>query len=192
MNEGDIFKQTKNAYLCLIHPVQRDNIYGQEIAPVVALASSAPDEFVRALIVGKSWRERLLGLCMGASKEPAIFIEAILQSLRDPRGIAIVPACAPMMPQGAVPTTARFLMTISRFIIGFLPLSISFLKKQNGGHRPPLQQIVLDVKFYAVGIFNFSPTTMRSVPRSLTDLRALMVTLWLLAMCERVSPDLTK
>ena len=94
MTEDDIFEQTKGAYLCLIHPIRRDDTYRQEIAQVVALASSVPDELVAAMITGASWRERLLGLCIAMAKRPATFIEAMLQSLRDPRGIAIVPACA--------------------------------------------------------------------------------------------------
>jgi hypothetical protein len=53
-----------------------------------------PDELIVTMITGASWRERLLGLYIAMAKQPATFIEAILQSLRDPRGIAIVPACA--------------------------------------------------------------------------------------------------
>lgn len=94
MSEDDIFEQTKDAYLCLIHPKRQDCVYRQEIAAAVALASSVPDELVAGTITNRGWRERLIGLCMGASKRPAIFVEPILQSLLDPRGIAIVPACA--------------------------------------------------------------------------------------------------
>jgi hypothetical protein len=94
MSEQDIFEQTKSAYLCLIHPVRRDDTYRREIAPVVALAPSVPDELVAAMITGASWRERLLGLCMAMTKRRAAFSEAMLQSLRDSRGISIVPACA--------------------------------------------------------------------------------------------------
>src|SRR6185503_5429824 len=94
MSEGDIFEQTKGAYLCLIHPIRRDDTFQREIAPVVALASSVPDELVASMITGASWRGRLLGLCLAMAKRPATFIEAMLESLRDPRGIAIVPACA--------------------------------------------------------------------------------------------------
>ena len=94
MSEDDIFGQTGDAYLCLIHPIQRDDTYRQEISPIIALASSAPDELVAAMITGASWRERLLGLCLAMAKRPATFIEAMLRSLHDPRGIAIVPTCA--------------------------------------------------------------------------------------------------
>lgn len=94
MNADDIFDQTKGAYLCLIHPIRRDDTYRKEIALVVVLAASVPDELVAAMITGASWRERLLGLCLAMAKRPATFVEAMLQSLRDPRGIAIVPTCA--------------------------------------------------------------------------------------------------
>jgi hypothetical protein len=94
MSEDDIFERTKDAYLCLIHPVRRDDTYRQEIAPVVALAPSVPDELVAAMITAAGWRERLLGLCLAMAKRPASFIDSMVQSLRDPRGIAIVPVCA--------------------------------------------------------------------------------------------------
>lgn len=94
MSEDDIFEQTKDAYLCLIHPVRQGDAYRREIAPIVALAPSVPDELVSAMISGSGWRERVTGICLAASKKSAVYIEAMLQSLRDPRGIAIVPTCA--------------------------------------------------------------------------------------------------
>jgi len=94
MNSDDILTLTEDAYLCLIHPVRLGESYRKEIASVVALAPSVPDELIAAMISGPSWRERLLGLCLATAKQPEIFIEQIFQSLRDPRGLAIVPACA--------------------------------------------------------------------------------------------------
>ncbi|MBA4146610.1 MAG: hypothetical protein H0X66_00735 [Verrucomicrobia bacterium] len=94
MTEDDIFEQTKGAYLCLIHPKRSGDLYRQEIAPVIALAPSVSDELVASMITGASWRERLLGICTAMAKRPAGFIEPMLQSLRDPRGISIVPTCA--------------------------------------------------------------------------------------------------
>jgi hypothetical protein len=60
MTEDDIFKQTQDAYLCLIHPVRQGDTYRKEVASVVSLAPSVPDELVARMIVGASWRERLL------------------------------------------------------------------------------------------------------------------------------------
>lgn len=94
MNEDDIFNKTKDAYLCLIHPVLQDKVYHQEIARVITLAPAVPDELVASMITGTFWRERLIGLCLAMSKQPVAFIEPMLQSLRNPRGIAIVPVCA--------------------------------------------------------------------------------------------------
>jgi hypothetical protein len=84
MSEDDISTQTKDAYLRLIHPARQGGTYHQEIASVIALAPSDPDKLVAAMIAGAAWRERLLGPCMAMAKQPAIFIEAMLQSLRDP------------------------------------------------------------------------------------------------------------
>jgi len=94
MSEEEIMQETKGAYLCLIHPIRRDDAYRQEIAPVVALAPAVSDQLVATMIAGADWRGRILGLCIGMAKRPATFIEPVLRSLRDPRGIAIVPACA--------------------------------------------------------------------------------------------------
>jgi hypothetical protein len=94
MSESDVFDQTNGAYLCLIHPIRRDETYCQEIAPVIAIAPKVSDEVIASMIAGASWRERLLGLCMAMAKRPVLFVEPMLRSLRDPRGISIVPTCA--------------------------------------------------------------------------------------------------
>jgi hypothetical protein len=94
MSVDDIFNRTGQAYLCLIHPVRTGSTYRQEIAPVIALSPLVPDEVVAGMIVGSSWRERLLGICMGMAKHPTDFVDPMLRSLRDLRGIAIVPSCA--------------------------------------------------------------------------------------------------
>ena len=57
MTSDDIFLQTKEAYLCLIHPIRSGETYRHELATVIALASSVPDELVAAMVCGGSWRE---------------------------------------------------------------------------------------------------------------------------------------
>ena len=94
MNKDDIFEHTKDAYLCLIQPIRSHNAYREELAPLVALVPSVPSELIADLITGVSWRERLLGLCMAMSQRSAIYTVEMLQSLRDPCGISIVPTCA--------------------------------------------------------------------------------------------------
>src|SRR5687767_11245574 len=90
MSEADVLRQTGGAYLGLIHPTRDGNRYRQQVAPVITLAPSVPDPLVASMLVGVSWRERLVGLCLAMARRPAEFIEPVLQSLRDPRGIAIV------------------------------------------------------------------------------------------------------
>jgi hypothetical protein len=119
MNEDNVFKQTKDAYLCLIHPVMAGDTYRKEIACVVAIAPSVPDELIAAMITGASWRERLLGICMAMARSPATFIQPILRSLEDPRCISIVPACAALAVlarQGVYAMTRSFPQTFDRQI----------------------------------------------------------------------------
>jgi len=70
MNEEDIFKQTGDTYLRMIHAVPRED-FPRAIVPVVDLAPSVPDDLVSALILGASWRERLLGLSLAMAKCPS-------------------------------------------------------------------------------------------------------------------------
>ncbi len=94
MSEDDIFRETRDIYLRLIHPVWPDEGFRIVIGPLATLAPSVPDEVVAAMIIGASWRERLLGLCIAMAKGPGAFSEVMLRSLRDLRGISIVPTCA--------------------------------------------------------------------------------------------------
>jgi hypothetical protein len=94
MSEDDVFSKTGDTYLRLIHPVRRGEDFRQGFAPLMAFAASVPDSLVSAMIVGPSWRERLLGLSLAMAKSPTAFTDAIVRSLREVRGISIVPACA--------------------------------------------------------------------------------------------------
>ena len=112
MTEADVFEQTQGAYLSLIHPILAGDRYQEDVAPVLAVAPAVPEALVASMLVGASWRERLLGLCLAMSRgqatwaslsetrtdvserrghvpPPPAFVDSILQSLRDPRGIAL-------------------------------------------------------------------------------------------------------
>jgi len=97
MTGDDIFNQTGNAYHCLIHPAQQGGVYSQAIARVISLARSVPEALIAAMIGGPSWRERLLGVCLGMSKQPANLIQPMQRSLQAPRAIAIVPTWAALV-----------------------------------------------------------------------------------------------
>lgn len=117
MSADDIFDRTKDAYLCLIHPIRDAGAYRQDLAPILTLAPSVPDALVTAMITGVSWRERLLGLCMAMAQQPTTFVGAMFQSLSDPRGIAMVPTCAALAVlarKGVFPMTKSFGETFDR------------------------------------------------------------------------------
>ena len=94
MNEDDIFDQTGGAYLCLMHPGRFEDDCQYWIDRLSALGPSVPDDLVAGLIAGASWRERLIGLYLAASRAPHAFVQPALESLSSPRGISLVPACA--------------------------------------------------------------------------------------------------
>jgi hypothetical protein len=94
MTAEKIMEQTGSAYLCLIHPILKDNTYRQEISPILAVVPHVQNAEIATLIIGNSWRERLIGFVLATATQPENFVKPILQSLQNPRGIAIVPACA--------------------------------------------------------------------------------------------------
>lgn len=94
MTEDDVFERTGQAYFCLIHPVMKGNAYRQELAPVLAVSDAIPDSLIAKLIVGASWRERLIGLSLAMTRRSGAFIDQMLASLHNVRGISIVPTCA--------------------------------------------------------------------------------------------------
>jgi hypothetical protein len=91
MTEQEVFTQSGDAYLRLVHPVKP---YGPVLGPLLTLAPSLPLSLVAQMIVGISWRERLLGLSLAMAQLSEGVIEKMLNSLKDVRGISIVPTCA--------------------------------------------------------------------------------------------------
>jgi hypothetical protein len=77
--------------------------------------TSQPDELTSKMIVGKSWRERVLGLCIAMAKNPASFVKPMAESLNDVRRISVVPTCAALAVlarRGLVDLTATFTNTM--------------------------------------------------------------------------------
>lgn len=96
MTEAEIFKQTKGAYIGLLHPLDKNEEFGGYVETLINLAPKTSNEVIQAMLAGSSWRERLLGNCMAMTRQnvPESFVASMLQSLRDPRGLSIVPTCA--------------------------------------------------------------------------------------------------
>ena len=94
MTEDDVFRKTGETYLRLIHPVWPGESVEPVLTPLLVLAPSVPREVVARMIIGPSWRERLPGLPLAMATRPGTFVEVMLDSLRNLRGISIVPTCA--------------------------------------------------------------------------------------------------
>jgi hypothetical protein len=94
MTEEQVFKQTGDTYLRLIHPAGPDNHYRSFLAPLREFTRTVPSDVVSSLICGASWRERLLGLWVGMAQGPEPFVEPMLGSFRRVTGYSITPTCA--------------------------------------------------------------------------------------------------
>jgi hypothetical protein len=94
MTEEAILAATQGGYSSLIHPDVRAGSFQREIQPLLDLEPNVPDPMVAHLLIGPSWRERLVGLAIAMVKTPSPFVEPMQRSLVDVRGIAIVPTCA--------------------------------------------------------------------------------------------------
>jgi hypothetical protein len=94
MTTDEVFQSIGEAYLCLIRPTMQHNLYRQELAPIVAIASHVPDEIVASMITDGGWREHVVGFVIAMAKDPAKFASHVVASLKKPCGLAITPACA--------------------------------------------------------------------------------------------------
>src|SRR4051812_29250956 len=94
MTKEQVFKETGETYLCLIHPVSPDQDYHSFLSSFRQLPTEVPPQVVSALIVGESWRERLLGLWLAMAQAPESYVDLMLKSLADVRGYSITPTCA--------------------------------------------------------------------------------------------------
>ena len=92
----EIFVRTRLGYFDLVNVDPVEGKKRKDIASVLSIAPSVPDEIVERMLSGISWRERLLGLCIAMSmrEQPPAYAERMTQSLGDPRCFAIVPTAA--------------------------------------------------------------------------------------------------
>jgi len=91
MTEDEVLAHAGKAYLALIH------LEGgaQEAAGVIlACEGEVADAVVSGLLVGASWRERLIGLVLACGRGLVPFCDDLLSAMRDLRGISIVPTTA--------------------------------------------------------------------------------------------------
>jgi hypothetical protein len=88
----DVLDRVGDLYLALIHADKSTMLVVQ---PLLELVSELKPGLALTMIWrGESWRERLVGLVLVARESPEAIADAILTSLRDPRGFAITASCA--------------------------------------------------------------------------------------------------
>jgi hypothetical protein len=94
MDADAVMEHLGRGYPSFLRPDTFDPENVQAVQRLRRVASTIDDDTVSRLINGQSWRERLVGLYLAAMRGADRFSASIIQSLRDPRGLAIVPACA--------------------------------------------------------------------------------------------------
>jgi hypothetical protein len=91
MTEGEFFERTKSAYMSFIH---LEYNVSESLASIYDCEPSISNDLIRKLVLGESWRERLLGLVLASKRGYPHFYNDMLASLHDVRGISTVPMSA--------------------------------------------------------------------------------------------------
>lgn len=99
MTPETLFQQTSDFYQCLIHPDLEDVDFRRELEAFRGLRAELDRELALTLIQESNWRTRLLGLAVGALLREWSLAPVVLELIRQPTGISIVPAGAWLMVQ---------------------------------------------------------------------------------------------
>ena len=92
MNERELFVATGDAYSSFIH---LHDAVDESLTRISTCAASVSDSMIDQLLQdGESWRERLLGLVLGAMRGIDQFFDSLLIGLHKTGGISIVPLSA--------------------------------------------------------------------------------------------------
>lgn len=94
-----LFQQTSDFYQSLIHPDLSDVDFQREIEAFRGLRAELDRELALTLIQESNWRTHLLGLAVGALLREWSLAPVVLDLIRQPTGISIVPAGAWLMVQ---------------------------------------------------------------------------------------------
>ena len=92
MDERELLTRTGDAYCAFIHPREAVD---ESLATISACAHRVSDSSIHQLLQdGESWRERLLGLVLGAMRGIDPFYDSLIISLHKTEGISLVPISA--------------------------------------------------------------------------------------------------
>src|ERR1041384_7836567 len=94
VTDEQVFKRAAGVHLLFIRPDLASREDRQRIVDFLRCAPLVSKTVVEKLIRWDDWRPRLLGFALAVRKKPEAFVNAIVVSLQNPRGLAIVPGCA--------------------------------------------------------------------------------------------------
>jgi len=99
-----------DAHLPLIRPRADDPDLQAAVKTITGLLPQVEPGVVEDLISGEDFRERLVGLVLAAKAGAGSYVPAMVASLADPRGLAIVPTLAALacLPARAERTRSPF------------------------------------------------------------------------------------
>ncbi len=97
MNITHLMTEIGNSYLWLNIPDIEDSECRQKVEDILRVEPLVGSQTVNELLTFEDWRGRMIGHVFAVQKGPQQFISAMLDSLADPRGLAIVPTCAALL-----------------------------------------------------------------------------------------------
>ena len=97
MDPAEVMTETRDSYLKLNFPYLENLDCQQAVADILRIEPLADAGTVEGLLTFPDWRGRLVGHVLAVRKGARQFVPAMLDSLADPRGLAIVPTCAALL-----------------------------------------------------------------------------------------------
>ena len=87
-------KFIEDGYLALNNLEHEDPLCDAGVQNLLKHSHEVSKKDVRNLLLGASWRERLTGLLVTAATDPKNYTSTLIESLHQPRGLALIPTCA--------------------------------------------------------------------------------------------------
>ncbi|QDT27345.1 hypothetical protein Enr10x_26620 [Gimesia panareensis] len=118
MTPEKLFDTTADFYLQLIHPDLEDAGFRRALDAFCELRGELDFDLALALLQDRNWRSRLLGLVVGALLSEWSLAPAVVELIKEPIGISIVPAGAWLMVQHQRAPTFSPEIDLSEFDLG--------------------------------------------------------------------------
>ncbi|MEA1952133.1 MAG: hypothetical protein U9N87_12160 [Planctomycetota bacterium] len=97
MNSTELMTEIGDAYLWLNIPDIDDVECRRDVGRILRVEPLADSNTVNDLVTFHDWRGRMVGHVLAIRKGPRKFARAMIDSLANPHGLAIVPTCAALV-----------------------------------------------------------------------------------------------